>query len=96
MERIQFGKTDLLVPPVAVGTFQLGGDYFGPMDDGQAIATIHVAIEAGFNFIDTAPNYGDAEVRVGKAISDRRDKVILATKCGNFKYPGTRGLMAEF
>ena len=52
--------------------------------DKEIINTIHAAMDKGVNFIDTAPSYGwgRAESIIGRAISDRPDSVIIATKCG--------------
>jgi aryl-alcohol dehydrogenase-like predicted oxidoreductase len=60
-------------------------EFYGTADEGEAIATIHRAIELGVTFLDTADMYGPFtnERLVGRAISDRRDKVVLATKFGN-------------
>ena len=60
-------------------------EFYGTADEGEAIATIHRAIELGVNFLDTADMYGPFtnERLVGRAIADRRDKVVLATKFGN-------------
>jgi aryl-alcohol dehydrogenase-like predicted oxidoreductase len=57
---------------------------WGGTDEAAAIRSIHAALDAGINLIDTAPIYGFgvSETIVGKAIADRRDKVVLATKCG--------------
>ena len=60
-------------------------EFYGTADEGEAIATIHRAIELGVTFLDTADMYGPFtnERLVGRAIADRRDKVVLATKFGN-------------
>jgi aryl-alcohol dehydrogenase-like predicted oxidoreductase len=48
----------------------------------EAIGLIRSALDLGINFLDTANIYGDSEIKVGKAIKDRRDNVVLATKFG--------------
>lgn len=57
---------------------------WGGTDQGRSIAAIQASIDEGISLIDTAPAYGQglAEEIVGKAIKGRRDKVVLATKCG--------------
>src|SRR5690242_17131356 len=64
-------------------------EFYGTADEGEAIATIHRAIELGITFLDTADMYGPFtnERLVGRAIADRRDKVVLATKFGNERRP---------
>ncbi|MEJ6949459.1 aldo/keto reductase [Natronospora cellulosivora (SeqCode)] len=75
---------DLEVSAIALGTWAMGGNYFGATDDSQSIRTIEAAIDSGINLIDTAPAYGrgHSESIVGKAIKGKRDKVIISTKCG--------------
>ncbi|MEO9894723.1 aldo/keto reductase [Aurantibacter sp.] len=77
-------NTDLKVSSIAIGTWAMGNDFWGNVDDKESIKAIHASLDAGINFIDTAPVYGagHAEEVVAKAIKDRRDKVIVATKAG--------------
>jgi aryl-alcohol dehydrogenase-like predicted oxidoreductase len=60
-------------------------EFYGVGDDQESIATIHLALDRGVNFLDTADMYGPFtnELLVGKAIKERRDEVVLATKFGN-------------
>ena len=60
-------------------------EFYGQADDAESIATIHRAIDLGVDFLDTADMYGPFtnEQLVGRAIADRRDRVVLATKFGN-------------
>src|SRR3954467_11853806 len=60
-------------------------EFYGTADEGEAIATIHRAIDLGITFLDTADMYGPFtnEKLVGRAIADRRERVVLATKFGN-------------
>ena len=85
MRMRKIGNTDMHASVVALGTWAIGGGpWWGESDDQQSIAAVHAALDAGVNLIDTAPVYGwgRSEEVVGKAIKGRRDKVILATKCG--------------
>jgi aryl-alcohol dehydrogenase-like predicted oxidoreductase len=60
-------------------------EFYGEGDDEESVATIHEALDRGVNFLDTADMYGPFknEVLVGRAIKERRDEVVLATKFGN-------------
>ncbi len=77
------GRQGLIVSALGLGCMGMSQSY-GPADERESIATIHRAIELGMSFLDTANVYGDGrnERLVGRAIADRRDKVILATKFG--------------
>jgi methylglyoxal reductase len=78
------GRSGISASVIGVGTWPLSGWMWGGAEEATAIATIHAALDAGINLIDTAPAYGvgRAEQLVARAIRGRRDKVILATKCG--------------
>lgn len=81
----QLGKSDLNVSAVAMGTWAIGGMWWGGTDEQDAIAAINAGLDAGISIIDTAPmyGYGLSEEIVGKAIAGRsRDEIVLATKCG--------------
>ena len=85
MRMRKIGTTDIEASVVALGAWAIGGGtWWGESDDQQSINAIHAALDAGVNMIDTAPVYGwgRSEKVVGKAIKGRRDKVIIATKCG--------------
>jgi aryl-alcohol dehydrogenase-like predicted oxidoreductase len=62
-------------------------EFYGGGDEDEAIRTIHRALELGIDFLDTADMYGPFtnEKLVGRAIADRRDRVVLATKFGNVR-----------
>jgi methylglyoxal reductase len=84
MLKRRIGTSGIEASAVGLGTWAIGGWMWGGADERQSIAAIHAAIDAGVSLIDTAPAYGHghAEEIVGKAIRGRREKVVLATKCG--------------
>src|SRR5438309_3124711 len=82
-------KTRRLGQNLEVSVLGLGcmgmSEFYGTADEGEAVATIHRAIELGVTFLDTADMYGPFtnERLVGAAIAGRRDEVVLATKFGS-------------
>jgi aryl-alcohol dehydrogenase-like predicted oxidoreductase len=77
------GKTDLRVSPVALGCMSLCSNMtYDDIPEQQAIDTINAAVDAGVNFFDTAPMYGDGESerRLGKALVGKRDRAVIANK----------------
>ena len=98
MQYRTLGSSGLLVSPICLGTMTFGT----PVAETDAIRLVHEAIDRGVNFIDTANAYegynrvvgspgGVAEEICGKALRDRRDDVVLATKVANAVAPGPQG-----
>ncbi len=79
------GKSQISASIIGLGTYTFGGgEDQTSSNDKNSIDTIHAALDHGITLIDTAPSYGwgHSERIVGKAIKGRRDKVVIATKCG--------------
>jgi len=84
MKLRKLGKSGFEVSPVILGTWSHGGWLWGGTERNDAEKAINVSIDAGINCLDTAPAYGFglSEKLAGAAIKGKRDKVIVATKCG--------------
>jgi aryl-alcohol dehydrogenase-like predicted oxidoreductase len=102
MEYRQLGGSGLKVPVLAFGTATFGGgnEFFkqwGSTQVDEATRLVDIAVEAGVNFFDTADVYshGMAEEILGKAIKQRRDGILLATKACFRMEPGPNGLGAS-
>ena len=78
------GVSGIEASTIGLGTWAIGGWMWGGTKESDAIKAIHRAMDEGVNLIDTAPAYGFglAEEIIGKAIRDRRERVVIATKCG--------------
>lgn len=80
----EIGRSGVGASAVGLGTWAIGGWMWGGTDETQSVAAIQASLDAGVTLIDTAPAYGlgRSEEIVGKAIAGRRDKAVIATKCG--------------
>jgi aryl-alcohol dehydrogenase-like predicted oxidoreductase len=80
----EIGRSGVKASAVGLGTWAIGGWMWGGTDEAQSIAAIQASLDAGVTLIDTAPAYGlgRSEEIVGKALAGRRDKAVIATKCG--------------
>lgn len=104
MQYRPLGNSELKVSALSLGTVALGmaygiastegGDHSSsgnaPPSLSESTRLIHMAIESGINFIDTARGYGRSEEVLGHALQDRREKVILATKLSGYDSQGKR------
>jgi len=88
MNRRRLGKSGLEVAALGLGCMGMS-EFYGPGDDAESIATVHAALDAGVDFLDTADIYGPFknEELVGRAIKGRREQVVLATKFGIVRGP---------
>lgn len=88
MKKRQLGRSGLSVSAIGLGCMGMS-EFYGDADEAESVRVIHRALERGIDFLDTADMYGVGrnEELVGRAIADRRDKVVLATKFGNVRGP---------
>jgi methylglyoxal reductase len=80
----EIGASGVKASAVGLGTWAIGGWMWGGTDEAESIAAIQASLDAGVTLIDTAPAYGlgRSEEIVGKALKGRRDRAVIATKCG--------------
>ena len=79
------GRTGLEVTRLGYGSMGLRGPHtwgVRVVADANADKMLNAVLDAGINFIDTSPDYGVSEERIGRFLSSRRDEFYLATKCG--------------
>jgi aryl-alcohol dehydrogenase-like predicted oxidoreductase len=86
LKQRQLGNSGLVVSELGLGCMGMS-EFYGTTDESELIATIHRALDLGVNLLDTADMYGVGhnEELIGKAIKDRRDRAIVATKFGNVR-----------
>src|SRR3954451_14656518 len=83
------GSTGPTVSAIGLGAMGMS-DFYGPTDEGESIATIHAAIDAGITLIDTGDFYGHGrnEMLIARALKDRdRDHVTISVKFGALRDP---------
>jgi aryl-alcohol dehydrogenase-like predicted oxidoreductase len=90
MKYRKLGKTGFDVSEVSLGTWQIGASW-GSVSEKDAIGLLHASIDNGINFFDTADVYGDgrSERLIAGVLSERREKVYVATKAGRRLQPHT-------
>jgi aryl-alcohol dehydrogenase-like predicted oxidoreductase len=96
MERRKLGNSGLEVSAIGLGCMGMSA-YYGETDEAESTAAIRRALELGVNFLDTAEIYGPYtnEELIGRAVGDRRDEFVVATKFGVHVDPGDPGNAAK-
>jgi L-galactose dehydrogenase len=87
MKKNPLGSTGISVSAIGFGASSLGGGVFGPVEEADAIAAVHAALECGITLFDVSPFYGytRAESVLGKALKGiPRDRFVLSTKVGRY------------
>jgi aryl-alcohol dehydrogenase-like predicted oxidoreductase len=85
LPRRKLGSSDIEVSPVALGCWPIAGMTSLDTNDADSLKTLYATLDAGVNFLDTAYCYGrdgESEKLIAQAFSDRRQDVVIATKCG--------------
>ena len=83
MNTRRLGRTGVEVSEIGFGAWAIGGDW-GATDDEESLAAMHAAVDAGVTFFDTADVYGDgrSERLIGRLVSERPERLVVATKFG--------------
>jgi aryl-alcohol dehydrogenase-like predicted oxidoreductase len=82
MEKRTLGKTGIEATVLGYGAMEIRLGEADGVSDADAGRILNAVLDGGINFVDTAPDYGLSEERIGKSISGRRDEYFLASKCG--------------
>ena len=92
MKKRALGRTGMQVSEIAFGGVEIGMPYGigiknkkDMLSRPEAVYLLHTAVDAGINFFDTARLYGESEAIMGKAFKDKRNEVILETKCKHLR-----------
>ncbi len=92
MNKRLLGRTGIQVSEIAFGGVEIGMPYglgvknkTDMLSESEAISLLHSALDKGINLFDTARMYGESESIMGRAFKDRRDQVVLCTKCRPFR-----------
>jgi aryl-alcohol dehydrogenase-like predicted oxidoreductase len=92
MVKRPLGKTGIHVSEIAFGGVEIGMPYGigvntpdDMLSEAEAMHLLHAALDSGINFFDTARQYGKSESIIGKAFRDRREQVVLTTKCKHLR-----------
>lgn len=94
MEKRTLGNTGLKVSEIAFGGVEIGIPYglgvhseAEMLQEKDAIKLLHLSLDRGINFYDTARMYGESESLMGKAFKSKRDQVVISSKCRHFRLP---------
>ena len=96
MELRPLGSTGIRVSPIALGCWPIAGMSSIDVKDDESVTTIEACFDLGINFIDTAYGYGaagESERLIARALGQRRDRMVIATKAGLHWGPGRKQIV---
>jgi aryl-alcohol dehydrogenase-like predicted oxidoreductase len=93
VEYRELGRTGWNISAISFGAWAIGGDVWGNTDDDDSLRALHRAFDLGVNFVDTADVYGDghSERLIARALRDRSEHIVVATKAGRRLNPHVAG-----